>query len=227
MKTTRAATRTVMCYCLHMKSKKSLKLKILLPVAALVLLAGGGILAYNLAPKQAAADTPAPKSTFEFDASKAPGWFAGKNIDGEEINADAAPTSKKLASTTRIIAQGTAEKPTGNCFVQYSYWANSTKDVNQTLSELSAPSNTSTPGSFVLEPAGVTSQKINSNNGTLSYDLHRYNITGSDTEKMSTGQEIAVFKAGTGYVDIRGYCKTVDELEVTLPVFSAVSFKQG
>jgi len=61
--------------------------------------------------------------------------------------------------------------------------------------------------------------------GDATFQLHQYDITGPDTSQMSTGQEIAVFKAGTGYIDIRGYCKTVDELPATLPVLSAVSFK--
>jgi hypothetical protein len=209
-----------------MKTKKSLKFKIILPVALLLVLVGGGVLTYSLIPHTVAAEKGTTMATFAFDDSKAPGWFAGANIDGEATNADAAPTSVKLATTTRIIAQGTADKPAGNCFVQYSYWANSTKDVNQVLSELSAPSDPSTPGTFTLEPTKTISLTMQTTLNDTPFQLHQYNITGPDTEKMSTGQEIAVLKAGTGYIDIRGYCKTADELSVTLPIFSAVSFKE-
>lgn len=207
-----------------MKTKKSFKFKIIISVALLLLLIAAGALAYNLIPRPVSAEKTSA-AVFDFDASKAPGWFAGANIDGEVINADAAPTSKKLATTTRFIAQGTTDKPTGNCFVQYSYWANNSKDANQTLNELVASSDPSTDGSFTLNPANIVDLTMKTPAGDAPFQLHQYEITGSNTSQMSTGVEIGVFKASTGYVEIRGYCKTVDELSVTLPVFSAVSFK--
>ena len=202
-----------------------LRSKVFIGLAAAVVLAGVSATMYILLPRQSTVEKVVSAATFDFDASKAPGWFAGANIDGEATNADAAPTSKKLATTTRIIAQGTAEKPTGNCFVQYSYWADNGKDIDQVVTELSAPSDPSTAGSFKLEPVNTISVATEAQGKDISFQLHQYTITGPDTAQMSTGQEIGAFKAGTGYVDIRGYCKTADELAVTLPVFSAVSLK--
>jgi len=208
-----------------MKTKASLKLKIIFSVVFLLVLSASGALAYTFIPRPVVAKKGTSTATFAFDDSKAPGWFAGANIDGEATNADAAPTSIKLATTTRIFAQGTADKPTGNCFVQYSYWANSSKRVDQVLSELSASSDSSTPGTFTLEPTNTVSLSMETSSKDTPFQLHQYKITGPDTENMSTGQEIGVLKAGTGYIDIRGYCKTAEELSVTLPVLSAVSFK--
>lgn len=209
-----------------MKSNKFLKLKFLIPIAVLVVLVGGAVLTYGLLPRPTAAEKVTNTSTFEFESVKAPGWFAGANIDGDITNAAAAPTSIKLASTTRIIAQGTADKPTGNCFVQYSYWSNNSKDPNQVLNEMAAPSDPAKGGTSTLQPTNTTSLTMKTPAGDTPFQLHQYNLTGPDTAQMSTGEEFAVLKAGTGYIDIRGYCKTADELSVTLPVFSAVSFKE-
>jgi len=209
-----------------MKTRTIFKPILVVPIVALLVIAVAGVCAYLLIPRSVSAEIPSTTPTFEFESSKASGWFAGNSIDGETTNADAAPTSKKLPTTMRIMAQGTVEKPTGNCFVMYSYWANNAKDVNQTLNELSASSDPSTQGTFTLQPHGTTKQQMNSSNGTVTFDLHRYDITGPDTSGMSTGKEIAVFKSGTGYIDVQGYCKTVDELDVTLPLFDAVSFKE-
>ncbi len=208
-----------------MKSKKSLKIKIVIPVIAVVVLAAGGALAYSLIPHPVSAEKSKNTAVFNFDSSKAPGWFAGNNIDGSVINADAAPTSVKLATTTRIIAQGTAAKPTGDCFVQYSYWANNSKDPAQVVKDLSAPSDPSTPGSFTPEPVGSLNLNMKAASNNTSFQLHQYNVTGADAKQMSDGEEFGAFKVANGYIDIRGYCKTADQLSVTLPVFSAVSFE--
>jgi hypothetical protein len=209
-----------------MKTKKSLKFKIIVPAAVLLVLVGGGALVYSLILRPVSAEKATSTATFEFESAKAPGWFAGANIDGDITNAAAAPTSIKLASTTRIIAQGTADKPTGNCFVQYSYWSNNSKDPDEVVSELAAPNDPSTPGTFALQPTDTISLTIKTPSGDAPFQLHQYNVTGPDASQMSDGEEFGALKAGTGYIDIRGYCKTADELSVTLPVFSAVSFKE-
>ena len=208
-----------------MKTKKSLKFKIIVPVSILLVVALGGILTYRLLPRPAEAEKVASTATFNFDASKAPGWFAGANIDGSVTNASAAPTSKKLADTTRIIAQGTAEKPTGDCFVQYSYWANNSKDPDQVITELVANGDSTTAGSFSLQPTNTLNLTTHAPSGDIPFQLHQFTVVGSDASQMSDGEEFGAFKVGTGYIDIRGYCKTADQLSITLPVISAVSFK--
>ena len=199
--------------------------KVFLGVGILAALVVVVAVIYSLLPREAEAEKITPTATFEFDAAKAPGWFAGDNIDGDAINADAAPTSIKMATTTRIIAQGTANNPGGNCFVQYSYWANNTKDIDQVRKDLAAPSDPSTAGSFTLQLKNTVSLAMKTPAGNTPFELGQYDITGPDAARMSTGEAIGVLKAGTGYIDIKGYCKTVDELPVTLPVFAAVSFK--
>jgi hypothetical protein len=208
-----------------MKTKKSLRIKISISVLILVILAAGGIFVYSFLLRPVNAEKTTSMATFNFDDSKAPGWFAGANIDGAVTNASAAPTSKKLADTTRFIAQGTAEKPTGDCFVQYSYWANNSKDPEQVISELVANSDSTTVSSFSLQPTNTVNLKMNTSSGDVSFRLHQYNVVGSDASQMSDGEEFGAFKAGTGYIDIRGYCKTADQLSITLPVLAAVNFK--
>lgn len=210
-----------------MKTKKILKLKIIILIAVLAVLVSGSVVVYTLVTRSASSDNAAVNTTsFIFDESKAPGWFAGANIDGAVTNAAAAPTSIKLATTTRFIAQGTAEKPTGDCFIQYSYWANNSKDLNQALNEATALSSTNTAGSFTLQPTGSAGYAMTTPAGNTSFQLHQYEAVGPDVAQMSTGEQFAYLKAGTGYIEIRGYCKTADQLSVTLPVLSAVSFKE-
>jgi len=209
-----------------MKSKKIPLRKLVIALVVLLLVITGGMVAYSLTSYHTTTPIKVSQSaTFTFDTTKAPDWFAGANIDGDTINASAAPTSKKLATTTRIIAQGTAEQPTGNCFVQYSYWSNNSKDPDQAVSELAANGDSTTSGSFVLQPTNTVALSMATPSGNTPFKLHQYTVTGPDASQMSDGEEFAALKAGTGYIDIRGYCKTADELSITLPVISAVGFK--
>ncbi len=193
---------------------KKLKLEILIPVGILMLIIGGGI-AYVLT-SNAASKEDSKAASFEFSDTEAPGWFAGANIYPD------ATYDKPQATVSRIVAQGTTEKPEGNCFVQYSYWANTTKDLNQALKV----SEDSGDKDLTLVPAGVIDSSMNVSSKDVKYQLHQYNLVGKPSEQMSRGQQIAYFKVGTGYVEIRGYCLTVEELSITAPVFSAVSLKE-
>ena len=190
------------------------KLKIFIPIGILVLIIGAGV-AYmvnsNASPKEDAST-----ATFEFSATEAPGWFASANIYPD------AAIKTPQATVSRIVAQGTAEKPEGNCFVQYSYWANSSKDVNQALKASEDSGNKN----LTLIPAGVVQSSMKVSSKDVKYQLHQYDLVGMPGEQMSRGQQLAYFKAGTGYVEIRGYCLTVEELSITAPVFSAVSLKE-
>jgi len=205
-----------------MKSKKSL-LTFVAIFALLIVLAAGGVLMYTILPRHSSTNTTAHVATFQFDASKATGWFAGANIVADGNSASA--TNEKAATATRIIAQGTSEKPTGDCFVQYEYWANSTKDPAQVVKEKAAPSDPATAGTFSLQPTNTLSLAMKTPTGNTPYQLHQYIVTGPDAAQMSDGEEFAALKAGTGYIVISGYCKTADQLSVTLPVLTAVSFE--
>ena len=197
-----------------MKTKKSFK-KVIIPLIILVILVAGAGVAYMLMPRDTTSEK-ASTASFEFDGSQAPGWFAGANIYPDESY------DKPQATVTRIIAQGTAEKPEGNCFVQFSYWANNAKNLNQALKD----DENYKDSEFVLLPAGVLDSAIKVGSKDVPYELHQYNLIGQPNQQMSRGQQIAYLKAGSGYIQIRGYCLTTEELTITAPVFSAVSLKE-
>jgi hypothetical protein len=198
-----------------MKPKKSLRFKIIISVIVLIVLLGGGAVAYSLIPRPVSADVEKSTSTlvFDFDASKAPDWFANDSIGWGGKKSD--------ATAMRIFNLGTKEQP-GECFVMYSYWADNSKDLAHTLNEMAAPAS---DGSLVPVLTNTVTHTTKSSGGDIPFQLNQYNLTGPAASQMSDGEEFAVFKAGTGYVEIRGYCRTVEELTVTTPVFSAVSFK--
>lgn len=205
---------------------KSLKNKIIILSAVVAVVTAGGVLAYNLSVQAASKNSAVSTASFEFDASKAPGWWAAENTnpDTSSQNPD---TASKMPTARRVIAQGTRDKPTGDCFVMYSYFANSSKNPNEVLTQITAPSDPSTPGAFTLELKKTTDHSMKVANSDVSFPLHQYDKVSPDTTNMSTGEEYAVLKAGTGYIEIRGVCKTVDQLSVTTPVLSAVSFKEN
>ena len=190
------------------------KLKILIPVGILVLIIGAGV-TYMVTSK-AAPKEESKTATFEFNSAEAPGWCAGANIYPD------AAIKTPQTTVSRVIAQGTAEKPEGSCFVQYSYWASNSKDVNQALKASEDSGNKN----LTLVPAGVVQSSMKVSSKDVKYQLHQYNLVGMPGEQMSRGQQLAYFKAGTGYIEIRGYCLSVEELSITAPVFSAVSLKE-
>lgn len=211
---------------MKIKQKQPFKMsKILIPVATLLVLTTGGVFAYKLISHHASADKVVSTASFTFDESKAPGWWAGDNIN-PDTSAQAQNDTSKMPAATRVVAQGTRAQPTGNCFIMYSYWANDPKNPNQVLNEITAPSDTSTQGSFRLEPTKTENLSMKISKSDTPFQLHQYNKVIPDAAAMSSGEEYAVIEAGTGYIKIMGVCKTAQELSITLPVFSGVSFEQ-
>lgn len=210
---------------MRMKQKKPLKKSWIFTSVLVGLLLVGGVVIYNFLSHRTSTNQNVSSASFNFDESKAPGWWAGDNIKPNTSAQTQDPTSKEPAAT-RVIAQGTRAKPTGNCFVMYSYWTNDAKDPSQVLSEITAPSDPSTQGSFTLEQTNTENLSMNLSNSDTAFQLHQYNKIIPDAAEMSSGEEYAVIKAGTGYIKIMGVCKTAQELSITLPVFSAVSFEE-
>jgi hypothetical protein len=197
-----------------MKTKLSKKMTI--PLLAVIVLVVGGAFVYGLLPRQTQTDKTTPTASFAFDSSEASGWYAGDPISSDASSASTDPTA------SRNIVQGTQSQP-GDCFVTYSYYANNSKDPATALSDAEA---FSTKGSKLsLQPTNIVPYVITTAVGSKSFDLHQFNVTGGEGISMSRGEEFGFVKAGTGYIDIRGYCKTADQLSQTASVFSAVSFK--
>ena len=169
-----------------MNKKKSPTFKVIIVTAAIAVLTAGGVLAYNLSVRATSTNSAANASSFEFDASKAPGWWAAENMnpDASSQNPD---TASKMPTARRVIAQGTKDKPTGDCFVMYSYFANSSKNPNEVLTQITAPSDPSTPGAFTLELKKTTDHLMKVANGDVPFQLHQYDKVSPDTDGMSTG----------------------------------------
>jgi len=189
-----------------------LRVKIGLSLVSLILLAGIGMIIYTVFPRPAEATKVTNALVFDFDASKAPDWFANDSIGWDGKKSD--------ATAMRIFNLGTKEQP-GECFVMYSYWADNSKDLAHALNDMAAPAS---DGSLVPVLTNTVTHTMKSSGGDIPFQLNQYNLTGPAASQMSDGEEFAVFKAGTGYIEIRGYCRTVEELAVSTPVFSAVSF---
>ncbi len=210
---------------MRIKQKKIIKKSWILIPLIVVTVALCGVTTYTFLSHHTSNSKSVSTATFNFDESKAPGWWAGDNINPDTSAQKQDPSSKEPAAT-RVIAQGTRAKPTGNCFVMYSYWANESKDPAQVLSEIIAPSDPSTQGSFTLKQTNAENLSMKLSNSDTAFQLHQYNKIIPDAAEMSSGEEYAVIKAGTGYIKIMGVCKTAEELAITLPVFSAVNFKE-
>ncbi len=195
---------------------KPIPLKPLLLILALATLVGGSIAAYHLR-QPPTATTPTDEIALEFDATQAPSWWAGNPTTPQASDAGQSPTLR------RAIAQGTKEAPAGDCFVTYSYWADTDKDPDEALREMTASSDTSTTGDFVLEPFSVVDLTLQLPDGETPFQLHHYRKVGSDSTSMSAGEAYAAVRAETGYVEIRGVCKTVEQFAAMRPVFSAMS----
>jgi hypothetical protein len=196
--------------------KTILSKKIFIPLIALIVLVVGVAVVYSLLPHQVQADKATSTASFAFDSSKASGWYAGDPISSDASSASTDPTA------SRNIVQGTQAQP-GGCFVAYSYYANNSKDPATALSDIEAFS--TQDSKLSLEPTNTVPYSITTTDGSKNFDLHQFNVTGGEGTSMSRGEEFGFVKAGTGYIDIRGYCKTADELSQTASVFSAVSFK--
>lgn len=210
---------------MEIKHKKTLSKSWVVILALAATVAIGGVAAYNIFMNNPTTNKAVSSASFDFDESKAPGWWAGDNINPNVSDGSQTSTSNE-PDATRVIAQGTKEAPTGNCFVMYSYWANDSKDPAQVLSETTAPSDPSTQGLFTLKQTNTESLRMNISGSDTPFQLHQYDKSSPDNTGMSNGEEYAIIKAGTGYIKITGVCKTAEELAVTLPVFSAVSFKE-
>lgn len=209
-----------------MNKKKSLTLKVIIVTAVVAVLTAGGVLAYNLSVRATSTNNAASAASFEFDASKAPGWWAAESMKPDS-SSQTAESGPKMPAARRVIAQGTKEQPTGDCFVMYSYFANNSQNPNEVLRQITAPSDSSTPGSFTLELKKTTSHSMDVAASDTPFEFHQYAKVSPDASNMSAGEAYAVLKAGTGYIEIRGVCKTADQLSVVVPVLSAVSFKEN
>jgi hypothetical protein len=194
--------------------------KILAVVGILLVVAAGGTLIYTILPRHAVPVEKGDTSAFVFESSKASGWWTAGIIDSGSQKPSQS-SNAPVPTKTMIIAQGTKEQPTGDCFVEFNYWADSSKDLSQAFGDIAAAGS---PDSLV--PTKVTDHAMKTDAVDTPYQVHQYSLTGPDVAQMSTGEEFAVLKAGTGYVDIRGYCETADQLAVIEPVFSAVSFRE-
>ncbi len=200
-----------------MSKQKPKKHTLLIFVIAVLILIAGGLAIYYLQNQPIAGDAAETKIALEFDATQAPSWWAGNPTTPQASDAGQSPTLR------RTIAQGTKEAPAGDCFVTYSYWADTDKDPDEALREMTASSDTSTTGDFVLEPFSVVDLTLQLPDGETPFQLHHYRKVGSDSTSMSAGEAYAAVRAETGYVEIRGVCKTVEQFAAMRPVFSAMS----
>lgn len=61
--------------------------------------------------------------------------------------------------------------------------------------------------------------------GPRQYELHQYHVTGDGIGwKMNPGQEFGYIPLSKGYLDVRGYCDSVEQLQATIPALRAIKF---
>lgn len=205
--------------------KKLSKTNSIIALIITVLIVAGGVVAYKLLMPHTSQDTQARSASFEFDPVRASGWWAAESMGAESLDATESGSADVLAAR-RVIAQGTKEQPTGDCFVMYSYFANSKKEPEDVLKSITSPGDSSTAGAFTLEPTQTRDLSMKLFGNDVQFQFHEFNKLSPDAADMSAGEGYAIIKAGTGYVQVQGVCKTAEQLADALPVFSAVSLKE-
>lgn len=197
-------------------AKKRIFVSVVILVA--ILLIGGGAI-YFIKPF-AKPKTVEAQVTFTFDPAKAPGWWAGdNNFPAEQPNmSDTHP-----ALVQRTIAQGTPEKP-GTCFVMYFYYEG---EIDTSFALQQQEKNTVDGTEKTLEKIGAKTFTMQTMDGTKEFQLHQYNDTDAHAKQSVAGIEFGYVVTDDGYIDIRGYCEKTEQLDATVPVFSAVKLKES
>ncbi len=206
-----------------MKKKQTPQFKILIPVVLttfIVVL----VSIYAFLPKPVEADKSRQVPRFVFDSKQASGWWTSGSIDPRTQKLTGSQSDGSDVPFASIgIYQG-KQGESGDCSILLNYWGGRSKDLAKVLSDLETRTvyGSSTLLLKALESTPLTMKVSNSDQ---YYQLHQYDLTGSSSDSLQRGIEFGVIKTATGYIDIRGNCKTADELTITLPVLSAVSLE--
>ena len=209
---------------IDMKPKKSStnKKRILLLALCITGIAviGGLALYSSLVRPPAEAKETVQKPSFAFDASQASGWWAGDNNwpKIEDFTGDQVSESD-LPIVQMSVAQGTPDAP-GSCFVMYLY----NKGPVDPAAALTEMKNRTIQGDsgLSLQEIGAPARTIGTFEGVKEYTLHQYGLTGSSGSKIARGAAFGYATLKDGYIEMRGYCETADQIVDTLPVFGAV-----
>jgi len=127
-----------------------------------------------------------------------------------------------MALVNMNINIGTKAAP-GPCFAMYGYYAGPI-DVTAALKAVTAYSVDKT-SDLGIKPLGEKTVIMNTSEGPKEFQVHQYEFTGEDSRSMAKGVQFAYVPLKDGYIQIKGYCETADELVGSELALSAVGFK--
>lgn len=105
----------------------------------------------------------------------------------------------------------------------YGYYAGPI-DVTAALKAVTAYSVDKT-SDLGIKPLGEKTVIMNTSEGPKEFQVHQYEFTGEDSRSMAKGVQFAYVPLKDGYIQIKGYCETADELVGSELALSAVGFK--
>lgn len=161
---------------------------------------------------------------FSFDQQIAPGWSASSNIyptDG--LTDDFQGDVESLPVVSMNIFEGTQQTP-GSCFVMYSYYD---KPAGDEQSVAGFEASTLKGSEHALKLLGTYDYTMQTPESAQPLKIHQYYLEGGEKSNLSTGVQYGVVLQTNGYIEVKSYCETPDQLDKTLPVFRAVTLNRS
>lgn len=206
-------------------------MKKLLIITGAIVLVGVVVGAYFLVyqPKSSATDAlkvdPYKQLQFTFDGAKAPGWQAGVNAyplsdpDTAKITSD-----EPIPGVTMKTTYDTGAAGLQGCFVRYMYWSGALP--GDILAQREADRTKGT--AMQLTPFATSEMTMGTKDGQKTYTLHHYSLDGSyGNEELMRGVAFGFFEVSGGYVEVRAYCDTAQNLVRIHDVVRAVSLQSS
>lgn len=161
------------------------------------------------------------KPSFHFDSLRATGWSSSGNIRQDFRDYTGGQVTKDDLATAQIsISQGAPNKP-ANCFIDYYYWE---KAVNPAIA-LAEMKQRSVEGDadVMLNSLGIQTLTISTPDGIKELELNQYEFTGPGSKTRAKGVQFGYLPLSNGYIEVRSYCNTTEQLTDALPALRAVS----
>ncbi len=159
---------------------------------------------------------------FTFDKSKASGWWASENYNGQasatkDYNGEI-PIDKLPVASMNIFKGKQGDNATA-CFIMFSYY-NYHADMAKLKAEKEAGAS---KGGMQFMNVGEINSSINTIDGIKPYILTKYELSGPGTQNSMKGMSYGWIELKDGYIEASGVCPTAAELDGTTLVSQAVS----
>lgn len=163
------------------------------------------------------------KPTFKFDDNRFSGWWSSGNTYTTNEDYDQALDKEAVLPASSLAIHEDSEPNSSNkaCFVNYSHYEH-TVDTAIALDKFKQQTIKGRESNLILEEVNVQSLEINTHEGPKQYQLHQFDMQGAHTGNLLRGISYGHIPLSKGYVDIRSYCNSAEDLPKVLHVLSAV-----